>query len=152
MKFLMNGCLLLATADGSTCEIIEEIGEDNMFVFGAKVNEVPSLREKKRDLQVPLQFVRVVRMVRDGYFGHKDHFKSLCDSIDGTGGDFYLLGYDFMSYLEAQAAADKAFVDEDKWTKMSILSTAGSGKFSSDRTVAEYRDKIWKVQPCRLPF
>ncbi|KAF3779717.1 Alpha-glucan phosphorylase 2 [Nymphaea thermarum] len=160
MKFLMNGCLLLATADGSTCEIIEEIGEDNMFVFGAKVNEVPSLREKRRDLQVPLQFVRVVRMVRDGYFGHKDYFKSLCDSVDDIGGDFYLLGYDFMSYLEAQylndtfsqAAADKAFVDQDKWTKMSILSTAGSSKFSSDRTVAEYRDKIWKVQPCRLPF
>eukprot|EP00268_Persea_americana_P030906 TRINITY_DN2999_c1_g1_i2.p1 TRINITY_DN2999_c1_g1~~TRINITY_DN2999_c1_g1_i2.p1 ORF type:complete len:966 (-),score=177.85 TRINITY_DN2999_c1_g1_i2:2406-5303(-) len=101
MKFLMNGCLLLATADGSTIEIIEEIGEDNMFTFGAKVHEVPALREKGSALTAPLQFARVVRMVRDGYFGFKDYFKSLCDALDGNG-DFYLLGHDFGSYLEAQ--------------------------------------------------
>ncbi|KAK9092700.1 hypothetical protein Syun_027611 [Stephania yunnanensis] len=112
MKFLMNGCLLLATSDGSTIEIIEEIGNDNMFVFGAKVDEVPALREMKSSLKAPLQFARVVRMVRDGYFGHKDYFESLCNTVE-NGGDFYLLGNDFMSYLEAQAAADKTFVDQE---------------------------------------
>ncbi|RWR96411.1 glycogen phosphorylase 1 isoform X1 [Cinnamomum micranthum f. kanehirae] len=151
MKFLMNGCLLLATADGSTIEIIEEIGEDNMFIFGAKVHEVPAVREKGSALTAPLQFARVVRMVRDGYFGFKDYFKSLCDALDGNG-DFYLLGHDFGSYLEAQAEADKAFVDKVKWTRMSILSTAGSGRFSSDRTIGEYAEKTWGIEPCRCPF
>ncbi|XP_028067066.1 glycogen phosphorylase 1-like [Camellia sinensis] len=151
MKFLMNGCLLLATADGSTVEIIEEIGADNMFLFGAKVNEVPTLRDKGAALKPPLQFARVVRMVQDGYFGFKDYFKSLCDTVE-DGSDFYLLGHDFSSYLEAQAAADRAFVDQEKWTKMSILSTAGSGRFSSDRTIEDYAEKTWGIEPCKCPF
>ncbi|XP_027186146.1 uncharacterized protein [Cicer arietinum] len=151
MKFLMNGCLLLATADGSTVEIIEEIGSDNLFLFGAKVQEVAELREKGGALKVPLQFARVLRMVRDGYFGDKDYFKSLCDTVE-VGNDFYLLGSDFGSYLEAQAAADKAFVEPEKWTKMSILSAAGSGRFSSDRTIREYAERTWKIDPCQCPF
>lgn len=151
MKFLMNGCLLLATADGSAVEIAEEIGAANMFLFGAKVDEVPALREKVTTIKGSLQFARVVRMVRDGYFGFKDYFKSLCDTVEG-GGDFYLLGYDFASYLEAQAAADRAFVDQEKWTQMSILSTAGSGKFSSDRTIEEYAQQSWGIEPCKCPF
>ncbi|XP_027352226.1 glycogen phosphorylase 1-like isoform X3 [Abrus precatorius] len=151
MKFLMNGCLLLATADGSTVEIIEEIGLDNLFLFGAKVQEVAELREKGSTLKVPLQFARVLRMVRDGYFGHKDYFKSLCDTVE-VGNDFYLLGPDFGSYLEAQAAADKAFVEPEKWIKMSILSVAGSGRFSSDRTIQEYAERTWKIDPCRCPL
>ncbi|CAK7350531.1 unnamed protein product [Dovyalis caffra] len=151
MKLLMNGSLLLATEDGSTVEIIEEIGADNMFLFGAKMHEVPALREKGSAFKVPLQFARVVRMVRDGYFGFQDYFESLCDKVE-VGNDFYLLGYDFQSYLEAQAAADKTFVDQEKWTRMSILSTAGSGRFSSDRTIEEYAEKTWGIEPCRCPF
>ncbi|WJX26678.1 glycogen phosphorylase [Trifolium repens] len=151
MKFLMNGCLLLATADGSTVEIIEELGSDNLFLFGAKVHEVAELREKGGALKVPLQFARVLRMVRDGYFGDKDYFQSLCDTVE-VGNDFYLLGSDFGSYLEAQAAADKAFVEPDKWIKMSILSAAASGRFSSDRTIREYAERTWKIDPCQCPF
>ncbi|GMI91562.1 alpha-glucan phosphorylase 2, Arabidopsis thaliana alpha-glucan phosphorylase 2 [Hibiscus trionum] len=151
MKFLMNGCLLLATEDGSTIEMIEEIGQDNMFLFGAKVDEVPALREKGPALKVPLQFLRVVRMIREGHFGFKDYFQSLCDKIECEN-DYFLLGADFASYLEAQAAADKAFVDEERWTKMSILSAAGSGKFSSDRTIQQYAENTWGIQPCRCPF
>ncbi|KAK6283844.1 hypothetical protein POUND7_002796 [Theobroma cacao] len=93
MKFLMNGCLLLATKDGSTVEIIEEIVDDNMC-----------------------HCVTICRMIRDGYFGFKDYFKSLCDDIEG-GHDYDLLGAEFKSYLEAQAAADKAFVDQERWTQ-----------------------------------
>ncbi|XP_058771543.1 uncharacterized protein LOC131644937 isoform X1 [Vicia villosa] len=151
MKFLMNGCLLLATEDGSTVEIVEEIGSENMFLFGAKAQEVAELREKGGTLKVPLQFARVVRMVRDGYFGDKDYFESLCDTVE-VGNDLYLLGSDFGSYLEAQAAADKAFVDPEKWIKMSILSAAGSGRFSSDRTIREYAARTWKIDPCQCPF
>ncbi|CAM8998225.1 unnamed protein product [Rhodiola kirilowii] len=151
MKLLMNGCLLLATADGSTIEIAEELGADNMFSFGAKVHEVAALREKGHAMKAPLQFARVLRMVRDGYFGHKDYFKSLCETVE-AGNDFYLLGHDFASYLEAQAAADKAFVDKEKWTRMSILSTAASGRFSSDRTIQEYAERTWGIEPCRCPI
>ncbi|KAI7756857.1 hypothetical protein M8C21_025042 [Ambrosia artemisiifolia] len=151
MKFLMNGCLLLATADGSTNEIIEEIGSENMFIFGAKISEVPALREKDSTIKAPLQFVRVVRMVRDGYFGFKDYFKSLCDTVE-NGKDFYLLGSDFASYLEAQAAADRAYVDKKKWSEMSILCTAGSARFSSDRTIEDYAETTWGIQPCKCPF
>lgn len=118
-------------------------------------------------------------MVRDGYFGFKDYFKSLCDSVESDS-DFYLLGSDFASYLEAQvnfitiaskqdcvsydwhgasnliwsqlqAAADKAFVDQEKWTRMSILSTAGSGRFSSDRTIEDYAETAWGIEPCKCP-
>lgn len=116
------------------------------------------------------------RMVRDGYFGFKDYFKSLCDSLE-DGKDFYLLGADFSSYLEAQvifyiqhctmffdfclrlmafhwvkATADREFVNQDKWTFMSILSTAGSGRFSSDRTMEEYAKQSWGIEPCKCPF
>lgn len=151
MKFMMNGSLLLSTADGSTVEIIEEIGEENMFIFGAKVHEIPDLREKNQAVKLPLQFARAVRMIREGCFGFQEYFKSLCDSIEGER-DFYLLGHDFASYLEAQAAADKTFVDQEKWTKMSILTTASSGRFSSDRAIKEYAEKTWNIEPCRCPF
>ncbi|KAK1276367.1 Alpha-glucan phosphorylase 2, cytosolic [Acorus gramineus] len=150
MKFLMNGCLLLATADGSTIEIIEEIGKENMFIFGANVQEVTNLRQKGLAVKKSLQFARVVRMVAEGYFGFKDYFKSLCDTVEGSS-DFYLLENDFESYLEAQAEADKAFVDQKKWTKMSILSTAGSGRFSSDRTIRDYAQNTWGIEPCKCP-
>ncbi|CAN6689753.1 unnamed protein product [Malus baccata var. baccata] len=149
MKFLMNGCLLLATEDGSTVEIVEEIGADNLFLFGAKIDEVPKLREEGSAHKMPLQCARVLRMVRDGHFGFKDYFESLCDKVEDN--DFYLLGSDFESYLEAQAAADKAFADPQKWTQMSILSTAGSARFSSDRTIRDYAEKTWGVEPCRFP-
>ncbi|XP_041990203.1 glycogen phosphorylase 1-like isoform X1 [Salvia splendens] len=150
MKFLMNGCLLLATADGSTVEIIEEIGAENMFLVGAKLHEDPQSGDKPAR-GVSIQFIRVVSMVRDGYFGFKEYFNSLCDSLEDDK-DFYKLGADFSSYLEAQAMADRVFVNKEKWTCMSILSTAGSGKFSSDRTIEEYAKHAWGIEPCRCPF
>eukprot|EP00252_Welwitschia_mirabilis_P023783 TRINITY_DN6829_c0_g1_i7.p1 TRINITY_DN6829_c0_g1~~TRINITY_DN6829_c0_g1_i7.p1 ORF type:complete len:995 (-),score=183.04 TRINITY_DN6829_c0_g1_i7:250-3234(-) len=151
MKFLMNGTLILGTLDGATIEIAEEIGEENMFIFGARVHEVPKLRAERHDFALPHEFVRVIRMIRDGYFGYKDYFKSLCDTIDGQGGDFYLLGNDFASYIKAQAAVDQTFVNKEKWTRMSILSVAGSGKFSIDRTIKEYAEQDWGISPCRCP-
>ncbi|XP_039038080.1 alpha-glucan phosphorylase, H isozyme-like [Hibiscus syriacus] len=95
--------------------------------------------------------IDVCRMIRDGHFGLEEYFKSLCDKIEG-GNDYFLLGADFASYLEAQAAADEAFVDEERWTRMSILSAAGSGRFSSDRTIQEYAEDTWGIQPCRCSF
>lgn len=151
MKFAMNGCLILGSLDGSNLEIRDEIGHDNMFTFGATADEVPRLRADYRNFQQPREFQRVIGMIRSGFFGFQDYLKPLCDTVD-RGKDFYLLGNDFASYLEAQAAVDNTFVDKEKWTRMSILSTAGSGKFSVDRTIREYAEQVWKIEPCKRPI
>ncbi|MCO5609251.1 hypothetical protein L7F22_063475 [Adiantum nelumboides] len=102
MKFAMNGCLILGTLDGSNIEIRDEIGQENMFTFGVIVDDVPWLRTEHRNFQSPREFQRVLGMIRDGIFGFKDYFKALCDAVDGEAGDYYLLGRDFLAYLEAQ--------------------------------------------------
>lgn len=145
MKFAMNGCLLLAARGGSNDEIQQEIGDENIFIFGAKADELGRLRTERRKFNPPRDFHRVIGMIHSGEFGHKEYFQELCDTVDG-GDDFYLVGNDFASYLEAQAKVDKTFVDRVRWTKMSIMSTAGSAKFSSDRTTREYAE-IWGIQP-----
>ncbi|CAI6006455.1 unnamed protein product [Closterium sp. NIES-64] len=152
MKFAMNGCLILGTLDGATREIREEIGPENMFVFGAETKDVPRLREERRTFTPCRNFTRVVGMIRSGYFGWTEFFAPLMDSIDGPGNDYYLLANDFSTYLEAQAAIDATYVDVPKWTRMSISSTAGCGRFTSDRTIKEYAEEIWDVQPITRPY
>ncbi|XP_002972091.2 glycogen phosphorylase 1 [Selaginella moellendorffii] len=149
MKFAMNGCLIVGTKDGSNVEIQEELGSENMFLFGPSAEDIPELRTEQKDFQPVLEFRRVVGMIRKGVFGNAEYFQPLCDTIDGAGDDYYLLGHDFPSYLEAQAAVDKAFVDKKRWAEMSILSTAGCGQFSTDRTIREYAEEIWNVEPLR---
>jgi starch phosphorylase len=96
--------------------------------------------------------VCVRRLLRQGRFGWADFFAPICEAIDGAhGGDFYLLANDFASYLDAQDRVDEAFKDKKRWARMSILSTAGSGKFSSDRTIAEYARDIWHIEPVKIP-
>jgi starch phosphorylase len=146
MKFAMNGCLLLATLSGSNIEMQKEIGDENIFVFGAKPEEVDRLRAERRQFQPPQEFHRIIGMIRNGKFGDTEYFQELCQTVDG-GNDFYLLGNDFSSYLEAQAAVDEAYVDRKRWTRMSIMSTAGSGNFSIDRTTREYAENIWGIKP-----
>ncbi|GJP78075.1 hypothetical protein CLOP_g8406 [Closterium sp. NIES-67] len=152
MKFAMNGCLILGTLDGATREIREEIGPENMFVFGAETKDVPRLREERRTFTPCRNFTRVVGMIRSGYFGWTEFFAPLVDSIDGPGNDYYLLANDFPTYLQAQAAIDATYVDVPKWTRMSISSTAGCGRFTSDRTIKEYAEEIWDVEPITRPF
>eukprot|EP00475_Leptophrys_vorax_P027914 TRINITY_DN3994_c0_g3_i5.p1 TRINITY_DN3994_c0_g3~~TRINITY_DN3994_c0_g3_i5.p1 ORF type:complete len:749 (-),score=71.91 TRINITY_DN3994_c0_g3_i5:58-2280(-) len=152
MKFAMNGCLILGTLDGATREIREEIGDENMFVFGVEAKDVPRLREERRSFTPCREFSRVLGMIRSGYFGWAEFFAPLVDSIDGPGGDFYLLANDFPSYLEAQASIDAAYADVPRWTRMSLSSVAGSGRLSSDRTIKEYAEEIWHVEPCIRPF
>jgi starch phosphorylase len=91
----------------------------------------------------------VCAAIRSGTFGWADFFAPIVDSI--TAGDYYLHATDFPSYLAAQERVDAAYKDQARWTKMSILSAAGSGKFSSDRTIREYAADIWKVAPSRRP-
>ena len=111
-----------------------------------RANEVPALREQREYLQVDPQFQHAINLIQSGHFGWADYFQPLIDSITG-GRDYYLLANDFASYLQAQERVDTEWKDKKKWLKKSILSTAGSGKFSSDRTIKEYAEDIWNVKP-----
>merc|ERR1711903_18251 len=144
MKFAMNGSLIIGTMDGANVEIAEEIGEENMFIFGVSAGEVPQLREGREYLQVDPQFLHAINLISSGHFGWADYFNPLVESVTG-GRDYYLLANDFNSYLQAQERVDSEWKDKKLWIKKSILSSAGSGKFSSDRTIQEYAEDIWNV-------
>lgn len=156
MKFSLNGCLIIGTLDGANVEIRQEIGEENFFLFGAEADEVPKLRKDRENglFKPDTRFEEAKQFIRSGAFGSYD-YNPLFDSLEGnTGygrGDYFLVGHDFPSYLDAQERVDKAYKDKKKWIKMSILSTAGSGKFSSDRTISQYAKEIWNIEECCVP-
>ncbi|KAJ4970505.1 hypothetical protein NE237_003604 [Protea cynaroides] len=153
MKFALNGCLIIGTLDGANVEIREEIGEENFFLFGAKADEVPRLRKERENglFKPDPRFDEAKEFIRSGAFGSYD-YNPLLDSLEGNSGygrgDYFLVGHDFPSYMEAQEKVDEAYKNKKKWLTMSILSTAGSGKFSSDRTIAQYAKDIWKIEEC----
>ncbi|CAL9090279.1 unnamed protein product [Musa textilis] len=156
MKFSMNGCILIGTLDGANVEIREEVGEDNFFLFGARAHEIVDLRKERAEGKfVPdPRFEEVKKFIRSGVFGPCD-YDELMGSLEGNKGfgraDYFLVGKDFPSYLECQQKVDEAYQDQKRWTKMSILNTAGSYKFSSDRTIHEYAKDIWDIKPLDLP-
>lgn len=156
MKFALNGCLIIGTLDGANVEIREEIGEENFFLFGARAEEVPHLRKQRENGQFKPdpRFEEAKQYIRSGAFGSYD-YTQLLDSLEGDSGygrgDYFLVGHDFPSYLDAQSRVDQAYKDRRRWIKMSILSTAGSGKFSSDRTISQYANDIWKIGECSVP-
>ncbi|GAV74473.1 Phosphorylase domain-containing protein/Glyco_hydro_3 domain-containing protein/Glyco_hydro_3_C domain-containing protein [Cephalotus follicularis] len=156
MKFALNGCLIIGTLDGANVEIREEIGEANFFLCGATADEVPRLRKfRENGMFVPdPRFEEAKQFIRSGAFGGYN-YDPLLDSLEGnTGygrGDYFLVGHDFASYMDAQARVDEAYKDRKRWLRMSILSTAGSGKFSSDRTISQYAREIWNIEECRVP-
>ena len=151
MKFAMNGCLIIGTMDGANVEIAEEIGQENMFIFGARADVVPGLRLEREFFNVPEEFYTIVDQIRNGYFGWSDFFAPVCDAVCGAQ-DFYLLANDFNDYIRAQEEVDENYLNQALWTKKSILSVAGSGKFSSDRTIRQYAEDIWDVKPAKRPM
>ncbi|KAK0585600.1 hypothetical protein LWI29_031109 [Acer saccharum] len=156
MKFAMNGCILIGTLDGANVEIREEVGEDNFFLFGAEAHEIAGLRKERADGKfVPdPRFEEVKEYVRSGVFGPYN-YDELMESLEGNEGfgcaDYFLVGKDFPSYIECQEKVDEAYRDQKGWTRMSIMNTAGSYKFSSDRTIHEYARDIWGIEPVELP-
>ena len=154
MKFLMNGALTIGTLDGANIEIREEVGAKNFFSFGLKANEV---QKCKTDGYNPYQFYksnsslkRAVDMISSGYFSRNNPnlFQPLVDALIYH--DEYMLFADYQSYIHCQDKVDKAYLDQEHWTKMSILNVARSGKFSSDRTIKEYCDLIWELKPFKV--
>lgn len=145
----MNGALIIGTMDGANIEIAQEIGEENMFIFGARAEAIGDLRRNRPNMEVDPRFTHVVNMVSSGFFGWEDYFVPLMESI--TYSDYYLLAVDFPAFLEAQEVVDRKYKDKAAWTKSSIMSVAGSGFFSSDRTIKEYAEHIWGAEPCPVP-
>jgi starch phosphorylase len=145
MKFAMNGCLIIGTMDGANIEIAEEIGKENMFVFGRNIREVEECRkqmaEGKRDY-APLALRKVFTALFDGNFGNLNEMKPMLNKLI-EGEDQYLVCWDFESYIEAQTKVDECYKDQKKWLGKAITSIAYSGKFSTDRTINEYADSMW---------
>jgi starch phosphorylase len=148
MKFVLNGGLILGTVDGANIEIHEEIGDDNIFMFGHLAEQVEDLRYAHRYRNVPMdpQLDVVIKDIESGSFGEARIFAPLINTLT-FGKDYYLISDDFGSYLDAQKAVDEAYKEEKEWTKKSILCTANMGKFSSDRAIKEYAEHIWGIMP-----
>jgi starch phosphorylase len=152
MKFALNGALTIGTLDGANVEIREAVGAENFFLFGLTVPEVQELRRRGYK---PWDWYRgdadlkaVVDAIATGVFspGEPSLFQPVVDSLL-NGGDPYLVLADFRAYLNAQDEVSRAWLDYERWTRMSILNVARTGRFSSDRTIRQYADSVWNLLP-----
>ncbi|MDQ2639768.1 MAG: glycogen/starch/alpha-glucan phosphorylase [Pseudomonadota bacterium] len=151
MKFTMNGALTIGTLDGANVEIREQVGAENFFLFGHSNEQVAALwRSGYRPMDVVAgnpELAEVLDLISDGFFSRGDTalFRPLLDNL--LHHDPYLVLADFAAYRECQQQVGMAFTDQEAWTRMSILNSARSGLFSSDRTIGEYCRDIWRAQP-----
>ncbi len=159
MKFMLNGALTIGTMDGANVEIYEEVGEDNIFVFGMSANEViAKYQDSSYDPWAIYNINQDVRMILtkliDGTLDQNpDLFRELYDSLlNGYGGrpDEYFILEDYADYARAQAEVDKVYKNKEEWAKKAIINVAKSGKFSSDRTIQQYADEIWNLKPLKI--
>ena len=150
MKFMMNGALTIGTLDGANIEISEAVGLDNFFLFGAKAEQLAQIREHYNPNDIIANspnLSRVITLIESGHFNlfDPDLFQPLINSIRDNH-DQWLTAYDFDSYVKAQEAAAALYQDQSAWTQKSILNTAASGMFWSDRTISQYNSDIWQVK------
>jgi starch phosphorylase len=149
MKFSMNGALTIGTLDGANVEIREEVGPENFFLFGLTIEQASDLRARgyspEEYYQANAQMKEVIDLISSGFFsrGDKGLFKPLVESLLHQ--DQYMVLADYQSYVDTQDEVSKAYLDQERWTRMSILNTARMGKFSSDRAIREYCGKIWNI-------
>lgn len=155
MKLALNGAVTIGTLDGANIEIGEEVGRENIFIFGLTVEEVQDLHAKGYNpydiYNSNWELKAVIDWLRSDYFtpGEHDAFGPLCGSWL-EGGDPFLCLADYADYIRKQEAVDRAFSDKAHWAKMAIISTARIGKFSSDRTIREYAKHIWNLKPVTI--
>jgi len=155
MKFMMNGALTIGTRDGATIEMAEEAGEENFFLFGLSAQQVADSRSwyspywhynNDQETRAALDLISadyfsryepgVFAPIHDALLAHGDHYMHLAD---------------LKSYLDADQRLCELYADRDGWARKAILNIAGSGKFSSDRTIAQYAAEIWNAKPCPVP-
>jgi glycogen phosphorylase len=154
MKFALNGALTIGTLDGANVEIREEVGPENFFLFGLTVEEVSALRRRGYDprehYRADPRLRRVLDALAGGMFSPEDPalFRPVVDSL--LTADPYLVLADFAAYCACQEEVERAYRDPERWTRMAILNVARSGKFSSDRTIREYAEQIWGIEPIHV--
>ena len=156
MKFMLNGALTLGTMDGANVEIVDEVGEENAFIFGLSSDEVIAYEQNgqynPRDIyNIDSDIRAVMTQLVDGTYasGNLDEFRDIYNSLlDGNGGrpDMYFILKDFRSYADAQKRVEAAYRDEEGWARSALLNVSKSGKFTSDRTIEEYAHEIWHLE------
>ncbi|XP_037072786.1 glycogen phosphorylase-like [Pollicipes pollicipes] len=151
MKFMLNGALTVGTLDGANIEMREEMGPENIFIFGMDVEEVEALKARGYNAheyynKLP-ELRKCIDMISSGFFSPHDlnQFKDVVDMLMNH--DRFLLFADYESYIRCQDEVGKLYMNQDAWAKKAIMNIASSGKFSSDRTIAEYAREIWGVEP-----
>ena len=160
MKFMLNGALTIGTLDGANVEIVEEAGIENNYIFGLKVNEIEEMRTKGYDPHVPYNNVeglkKIVDSLIDGTFNdlgtgiYSNIHRSLMENAPWQQADQYFVLEDFEAYRKAQKTINKEYRDRMGWAKKQLMNIANAGKFSSDRTIKEYADEIWHIEPAKL--
>lgn len=151
MKFMMNGAVTIGTLDGANVEIREAVGEENFFLFGLTVEELQQARmnyNPREIIDADEDFSRVMRLLTSGHFNRFE--PGVLDAVIRSilePADPWMTAADFRAFIDAQNRADVAYRDRDLWTRMSILNTAASGRFSTDRTMREYNEDIWRLEP-----
>jgi starch phosphorylase len=154
MKFMMNGALTIGTLDGANIEILEQVGDENFFLFGLRADEVQKLKQSNYNpsdyYYTDIELRECLDAILSGHFSHGDTnlFRPIVDSLMHN--DPYMLMADYRHYINCQQKVSDAFLDQDNWSRMSILNVARSGKFSSDRTIQEYCKEIWNVKPIEV--
>ena len=152
MKLALNGALTIGTDDGANIEIREAVGDDNIFIFGLKTPEVRALRQSGYQ---PMRYYEQIAALRavlsaisDGLFSPQEpgRYRALMESL-AWGGDHYMLLADYESYVATQLRVDDLYRQPDQWCARAIANVAGMGVFSSDRTIREYANQIWGIQP-----
>ena len=156
MKFALNGAVTMGTLDGANVEILEEVGSENIFIFGQTVEGIEALKNEGYNPQKYYEEDEELKAVLDwlssDFFSPDEGcvLSDLPDSLLKWGDPFFVLA-DYRAYIDAQEQAGKAYQDQSKWAAMAIRNIAGSGKFSSDRTIGEYAKDIWELDPVQIP-
>ncbi|MEW7974873.1 MAG: glycogen/starch/alpha-glucan phosphorylase [Candidatus Thiodiazotropha endolucinida] len=155
MKFMMNGAVTIGTLDGANIEILEEVGESNFILFGLTSEEVEAMRHHympNRIIDQDSDFKRVMQLLESGYFNQFEPgiFDPVIESIRNPY-DPWMTAADFRSYIDAQEKVAKAYLDQSQWIRMSIVNSAKSGHFSTDRTIQEYNRDIWRLNQTSIP-
>jgi starch phosphorylase len=154
MKFSMNGALTIGTLDGANVEIREEVGAENFFLFGMTADEVRARQQEGyrpwEHYQEDHELKTVIDLINSGLFSHGDLdlFRPITDNLINH--DPFMVLADFRAYVDCQAQVSQAWADRGHWDRMSVLNVARMGKFSSDRSIREYAEKIWKVEPLQM--
>jgi starch phosphorylase len=154
MKFALNGALTIGTWDGANIEIRAAVGPENIFIFGLNTEQVAALRAQGYDpwryYQENGELRQVLDMIRDGFFspGEANRHHPIFDALT-HGGDHFLLLADYGAYVSAQQEVERVYRDREDWLRRAVLNVARMGRFSSDRSIREYAEKIWNVKPVR---